>query len=162
MNSPQTESSALPGALTPPYRIRYRAPLVFSLGGFLGSGLNIAQRCSIYFALHFGADELRAVVAFFFGALAEQLFHHLYYHVVYVNQEIRMRTPLPLQFAMYLCVAAFMAVVATLDVHSSGTLGFSAIGRGDDRPLVGGQHRAQPPLHLQFRATGRGGISGDG
>jgi hypothetical protein len=34
------------------------------------------------------------------------LFHHLYYYFLNANREIRMRTPLPLQGLLYVCVAA--------------------------------------------------------
>src|SRR6185437_16719400 len=100
-----------------PYRLRYRAMLVFLLGGILGSGLNIAVSCALLYGLpHLGLYP-GPLLSFFFGALANQFFHHLYYHVVYVNQEIRMRTPLRMQFAMYLLVAAIALIPLWLLMH---------------------------------------------
>jgi hypothetical protein len=37
------------------------------------------------------------LLAFFLGTLVNELVHHVYYHVVYVNQEIKLRTPLMIQ-----------------------------------------------------------------
>ncbi|HWE02887.1 MAG TPA: methyltransferase domain-containing protein [Tepidisphaeraceae bacterium] len=99
-----------PTPSTLPYRIRYRAPLVFFLGGAIGSGLNIAVSCILYYGSRRLSVPVGPFLAFFFGALANQLFHHFYYHVVYVNQEIRMRTALATQFALYACVAGLALI----------------------------------------------------
>src|ERR1700712_4144288 len=84
-----------------PQRLRYPALLVYLLGGLLGSGINFA----LTFALHRWM-AVPAPLAFFLGTLANELFHHVFYHVVYVNQEIRLRTPLLLQVMLYIIVAA--------------------------------------------------------
>jgi SAM-dependent methyltransferase len=84
-----------------PHRLRYPALYVFLLGGLLGSGLNFA--ITIALARFAG---LSVLAAFFIGTLVNELVHHVYYHVVYVNQEIRLRTPLAVQSSLYLVVAA--------------------------------------------------------
>jgi SAM-dependent methyltransferase len=53
--------------------------------------------------------EIPPYISFFCGTLGNELFHHLFYNVVFVNREIRMKTALPLQFFLYLCVALFSA-----------------------------------------------------
>jgi SAM-dependent methyltransferase len=81
------------------HRLRHPMVSVYLLGGFLGSGLNLAMALALY------QHGWPAGFAFFISTLLNELFHHLYYHVVYVNQEIRLRTPLPLQLLMYLAVS---------------------------------------------------------
>ncbi len=99
-----------------PPRQRYPAVLVYVLGGVLGSGLNVVISYALYRMLG------RPLVAFFCGTLANQLFHHLYYSVVYFNDEIRMRTLLPVQLGLYVAVAA----AAVLPLHLlHGALGLS-------------------------------------
>jgi 2-polyprenyl-3-methyl-5-hydroxy-6-metoxy-1,4-benzoquinol methylase len=99
-----------------PPRQRYSPILVFVLAGVLGSGLNLLLTYALYRG--FGAP----LVAFFVGTLANQLFHHVFYTVVYENEEIRMRTMLPVQFLLYVAVAA----AATVPLHVlTATLGWS-------------------------------------
>lgn len=81
-------------------RIRHRSLYVFLLGGVLGSGLNVL----VSLGLH--ATGANLYLAFFVGTMANQLFHYLYYHVVYVNQEIRMRMRFGRQLLLYTLVAA--------------------------------------------------------
>jgi 2-polyprenyl-3-methyl-5-hydroxy-6-metoxy-1,4-benzoquinol methylase len=90
-----------------PPRQRYPAILVFLLGGVLGSGLNVVVTYALYRA--FGAP----LAGFFVGTLTNLLLHHVFYSVVYVNEEIRMRTMLPLQLFLYVAVAA----VATIPLY---------------------------------------------
>jgi ubiquinone/menaquinone biosynthesis C-methylase UbiE len=87
-----------------PHRLRYPALYVFLLGGFLGSGINFAITLGLvrWVGVH-------PLIAFFAGTLMNEAFHHLYYHVVYVNQEIRLRTPLRIQGSLYVIVAALAA-----------------------------------------------------
>ena len=87
-----------------PPRQRYSPLLVFLLGGILGSGLNVLVTYALYRA--FAAP----LAAFFVGTLANQLFHHVFYSVAYVNEEIRMRTILPVQLLLYVAVAAAATV----------------------------------------------------
>jgi ubiquinone/menaquinone biosynthesis C-methylase UbiE len=95
-----------------PHRLRYPALYVFLLGGLLGSGINfiltlaLARFCRI-----------NPLVAFFAGTLMNEAFHHLYYHVVYVNQEIRLRTPLWIQGSLYVIVAALAAGLLEVVLH---------------------------------------------
>jgi SAM-dependent methyltransferase len=84
-----------------PHRLRYPALYVFLLGGLIGSGLNLFVTLALVRFL-----RLNPLLAFFIGTLVNELFHHLYYHVVYVNQEIRLRTPLAIQVTLYVIVAA--------------------------------------------------------
>ena len=85
----------------PPQRQRHSTVLVFLLGGALGSSLNLV----VTYALH-SMLGWQPLAAFFSGTVANQLFHHVYYQVVYVNEEIQMRTSVAVQFVLYLCVAA--------------------------------------------------------
>jgi SAM-dependent methyltransferase len=103
MTTPSVSDSAPAGGATLPHRLRYPALFIFLLGGFLGSGINLAVTLGL---LQLGIE---AIAAFFIGTLANELFHHLYYHVVYVNQEIRLRTPLPIQLSLYVLIAALAA-----------------------------------------------------
>jgi SAM-dependent methyltransferase len=82
-------------------RIQHSPLLVFLLGGFLGSGLNLAASVLLHRALRWNP-----FASFLAGTLLNLLFHHGYYYGINVNREIRMRTPLVLQGILYLCVAA--------------------------------------------------------
>ncbi len=94
-------TTAVPTTLVPsPHRLRHPAAYTFLLGGFLGSGLNLVVTLAL---ARLGTWPPLAIAL---GTLANEAFHHVYYHVVYVNQEIRLRTPLPLQVGMYVAVAA--------------------------------------------------------
>lgn len=84
-----------------PHRLRYSALYVYLLGGLLGSGINLFVTLPLHLA-----HGVNPFLAFFFGTLANELLHHVYYHVVYVNQEIRLRTPIALQMTLYVIVAA--------------------------------------------------------
>lgn len=90
-----------------PPRQRYPALLVYLLGGVLGSSVNLVVTYALSLVLG------RPLLAFFCGTLANQLFHHVFYSVVYENDEIQMRTMLPVQFLLYVVVAA----AATLPLH---------------------------------------------
>ncbi len=94
-------TTAAPTTLVPaPRRLRHPAAYTFLLGGLLGSGLNLAVTvCLVRFAY------LWPPLALAVGTLANEAFHHFYYHVVYVNQEVRLRTPLALQAGLYVVVA---------------------------------------------------------
>ncbi|HKQ46842.1 MAG TPA: class I SAM-dependent methyltransferase [Phycisphaerae bacterium] len=83
-----------------PQRLRHPAILIFLLGGFLGSGLNLALSAALHSWL-----GLNHYAAFFAGTMGNQLFHYLYYHLVHVNQEIKLRNSLLVLFAMYVLVA---------------------------------------------------------
>jgi SAM-dependent methyltransferase len=99
----------------PTHRLRYPALYIYLLGGGLGSGLNFL----VTFILH-RALGVNPYLAFFIGTLANELLHHVYYHVVYVNQEIRLRTPLAIQLALYVIVAAGAAGLLWVVMHVAG------------------------------------------
>ena len=102
---PDATMQPMPSTEPPlPHRLRYPALYVFLLGGLIGSGLNLAITLLAVRFVH-----LQPPLAFFFGTLANEAFHHIYYHVVYVNQEIKLRTPLLIQSALYVSVAAAAA-----------------------------------------------------
>ena len=84
----------------PIQRLRYPAFPIFLLGGFSGSALNLLVSSFLFYYIGFNP-----YIGFFCGTLSNELFHHIFYHVVFVNREIRMKTPLPLQFFLYCCVA---------------------------------------------------------
>lgn len=98
-----------------PHRLRYPALYIYLLGGLLGSGVNFGVTLGLYFLFH-----LNAGCSFFFGTLTNELLHHVYYHVVYVNQEIRLRTPIALQMVLYLLVAAGAGGLLWLVMRASG------------------------------------------
>ena len=81
--------------------IRHSPLLVLLLGGILGSGLNFAASLFFYWRCAWNP-----FLSFFAGTLLNLLFHHLYYYAINANREIRMRTPLPVQCLLYICVAA--------------------------------------------------------
>ncbi len=85
----------------PLHRLRHPVLYIYVFGGILGSGINLILTIALHRLMFFPAP-----FAFFIGTLSNELFHHIYYHIVYVNQEIRLRTPLPLQITLYLLVAA--------------------------------------------------------
>jgi SAM-dependent methyltransferase len=101
-----------------PHRLRYSAVFVFLFGGVLGSGINFAVTLALYFYA-----GLNPWASFFLGTLSNELFHHIYYHVVYVNQEIRLRTTLPLQLSLYIIVAAAAAGCLWVVGHFMGFVG---------------------------------------
>jgi SAM-dependent methyltransferase len=81
--------------------IRHSPLLVLLLGGILGSGLNFVASLLFHWRCAWNP-----FLSFFAGTLLNLLFHHFYYYVINANREIRMRTPLPLQCLLYVCVAA--------------------------------------------------------
>ena len=83
-----------------PQRLRHPAILIFLLGGVLGSALNLGMSAALHSWL-----GLSPYASFFAGTMANQLFHYLYYHLVHVNQEIKLRNSLPVLFTMYVVVA---------------------------------------------------------
>jgi 2-polyprenyl-3-methyl-5-hydroxy-6-metoxy-1,4-benzoquinol methylase len=87
-------------------RLAYPGELVYVLGGFLGAVVNLVCTFLLYQGLHWSP-----LAAFFCGTLANELFHHAYYRVVYVNQEIQIRTSLSLHLFLYLLVAVFGAAL---------------------------------------------------
>jgi SAM-dependent methyltransferase len=88
-------------------RQRYPTILVYLLGGILGSTINLVVTLALHAA--FG----HPLASFFCGTLANELFHHVFYSVVYENEEIRMRTLLSVQLLLYVVVAA----AATVPLH---------------------------------------------
>jgi len=77
-------------------RIPYSPGLIFMLGGITGSLLNL----SVNIFLHkFG--HLNPYVCFSSGTLLNLVYHHLYYHVVFDNKEIKMKTPWAVQMILY-------------------------------------------------------------
>jgi 2-polyprenyl-3-methyl-5-hydroxy-6-metoxy-1,4-benzoquinol methylase len=81
-------------------RIRHPAVLTFLLGGVSGSAINFSLTVVLHYVFH-----LHPAWAFFCGTLGNQLFHHVYYHLVFINQEVRMRAPLVARLVVYVLVA---------------------------------------------------------
>jgi 2-polyprenyl-3-methyl-5-hydroxy-6-metoxy-1,4-benzoquinol methylase len=73
---------------------------IFLLGGVLGSIINFIVTISFYFIF-----QLNPFFSFFIGIIFNELFNHTYYHILFTNREIRMKTPLNIQLFLYLCVA---------------------------------------------------------
>jgi SAM-dependent methyltransferase len=98
-------------------RWRHPALLIFILGGFLGAALNLGV--TLLLALEF---SLPALVAFFIGTFTNQAFHYFYYNVVYVNQEIRMKTSFPLHLFLSFWVSAGSAAMLWVFMSRGFTL----------------------------------------
>jgi ubiquinone/menaquinone biosynthesis C-methylase UbiE len=96
-------------------RWRHPAALIFLLGGFLGAALNLGA--TILLA---GRFALNPLVAFFIGTFLNQVFHYFYYNVVYVNQEIRMRTSLPLHLFLSFWVSIGSSVLLWFFLQQEG------------------------------------------
>jgi len=96
-------AAPVPEAASPvgPERLRHPHILVFLLGGLVGAGINIGVAVPAHRWL--GWNPLLAI---FLGTLANELFHYLYYSVVFVNQEVRWRMKGPPLLLLYLAVAA--------------------------------------------------------
>jgi SAM-dependent methyltransferase len=108
-------------------RFRHPAIFIYLLGGVLGSGINFVFTLSLYSLL-----RLPVPLCFFLGTLANELFHHVYYHVVYVNQEIRLRTPLAIQLTLYVIVAAVAAgmlwvILRVMNLPVVGAVGLALV-----------------------------------
>jgi SAM-dependent methyltransferase len=84
-----------------PKRLRYSTPAVLLFGGLVGSGLNIFGALVLYEVV-----GMHAAAAIFASTLLNELFHYVYYHLVFFNQEIRNRLPLAAQVPLYGVVAA--------------------------------------------------------
>lgn len=82
-------------------RLAFPIARIFLLGGIAGSGLNALT----ILLLHLWAGASIAA-SFFAGTLLNLTFHHLYYHLIFLNREITLRTPLWLQGILYLLIAA--------------------------------------------------------
>ena len=86
-------------------RLRFPTVSIFLLGGLLGTGLNAA-----ILALAHTQAGWHAAAAFFAGTMANLLFHHVYYHLIFVNREIQLRTPFWRQSILYVLISAGAAV----------------------------------------------------
>jgi ubiquinone/menaquinone biosynthesis C-methylase UbiE/putative flippase GtrA len=87
-------------------RWRHPALLIFLLGGFLGAALNLGA--TFLLVREFSVP---ALAAFFIGTFLNQAFHYVYYNVVYVNHEIRLKTSLPVHLFLSLWVSAGSAAL---------------------------------------------------
>ena len=86
-------------------RWHHPALLIFLLGGLLGAALNLG--ITLFLVIHLNVEPL---AAFFIGTFLNQAFHYFYYNVVYVNQEIRMRT----SFALHLFLSFWVSLGASV------------------------------------------------
>ncbi len=87
-------------------RWKYPGVPIFLLGGFLGAALNWGT--TFFLALKLAVNPL---LAFFAGTFLNQAFHYVYYNVVYVNHEIRMKTSFPLHLFLSFWVSAGSAAL---------------------------------------------------
>ena len=94
---PRAKTSAFP---RPGERFRHPAALILLLGGGVGSLLNLST--TIFLQRTLGCSPY---VAFFVGTFVNLLFHHLYYALVFVQEEARVRPALPGQLLIYSGVA---------------------------------------------------------
>lgn len=91
------------------HRWRHPATLIFLLGGLLGAALNLGA--TLLLALRFSLNPL---AAFFIGTFLNQAFHYIYYNVVYVNHEIRMKTSFAIHLFLSFWVSAGAAALLWL------------------------------------------------
>ncbi len=98
-------------------RWRHPALLIFILGGILGAALNLGT--TFLLALKFSVP---ALAAFFIGTFLNQAFHYFYYNVVYVNQEIRMKTSFPLHLFLGFWVSLGSAAMLWIFMSRGFTL----------------------------------------
>ena len=93
----------------PGERFRHPAVLILLLGGSVGSTLNLATTVALHRTLGWSP-----YVAFFVGTFVNLLFHHLYYALVFVHQEARLKPALPIQLLSYVGIALGGAAVLWL------------------------------------------------
>lgn len=103
---------------TTPSQARLAFPIarIFLLGGIAGSGLNVLTILLLHLWL-----SISIGIAFSIGTLVNLVFHHLYYHLIFLNREITLRTPLWLQGILYLLISAG-AGVAGWALHDAASL----------------------------------------
>jgi len=89
------------------YNKLHHSPMeVFLLGGFIGSSLNLLITIFLNSYL-----KWNVYLSFFFGTLSNEIFHHVYYHIAFVNKEIRMKTATHIQFTLYVFVAVGSLII---------------------------------------------------
>jgi SAM-dependent methyltransferase len=87
-------------------RLRHPDVLVFLLGGFLGSALNLRV-----FVVLYALFQWNPALACFCSTFLNEAFHHVYYRTVYVNEEIQFRTPGAIQWFLYVWTALGSALI---------------------------------------------------
>jgi hypothetical protein len=98
-------------------RWRHPAMFIFLLGGFVGAFLNLG--ITLLLADKFNCNPL---IAFFIGTFLNQVFHYIYYNVVYVNQEIRMKTSFSIHLFLSLWVSVGSAGLLWFFLNAGWTL----------------------------------------
>jgi SAM-dependent methyltransferase len=78
----------------------------FSFSGIPGLILEPGAACVLHYVF-----KMAPALAFFAAILLNEIFHHVFYHLIYVNREIRMRTPLLFQLLLYTSVALAGAIL---------------------------------------------------
>ena len=105
---------------SPQERLSFSIVPVFLLGGIVGSGLNASVLTLAHTRLAWPT-----AVAFFAGTMVNLLFHHVYYHLIFVNREIKMRTSFWRQFILYTLIAGGAAGAGFL-LHEVAALSLTA------------------------------------
>jgi ubiquinone/menaquinone biosynthesis C-methylase UbiE len=82
-------------------RLVHPFALIFFFGGILGAAINLGLAAGLYYR-----GGIHPLLAIFLGTLANQIFHFLYYSVVFVNREIRWRGAPGWHFLLYVAAAA--------------------------------------------------------
>lgn len=80
------------------HRFQHPDHLVWLLGGLLGTATNLLITLLLM-------QWAQPSVAFFAGTLANEMVHHAYYHVLYVNQEITPRITIAKSLPAYVLIA---------------------------------------------------------
>jgi len=143
-------------SLSRPERVRFSTASIFFLGGIIGTGLNAAL-------LAFARVKLgwHTSAAFFSGTMANLLFHHVYYHLIFVNREIKLRTPFWLQLMLYLLISAGAATVGwalhdgvglSLGLTASVLLGAMAVTNAVVNRIS--TFGAASPAHIEYASMG--------
>lgn len=153
--SPTLPGNVLPKSLARE-RLRFSALSIFLLGGVVGSGLNAG-------VIVLGHAKLGwpMAAAFFSGTLVNLLFHHVYYHLIFVNREIKLRTSFRLQFLMYLLISGGAATASYLLHDLAGlsmpatmalVLGAMAVANAIVNRIA--TFSSAPPAHVEYAGMG--------
>ena len=93
-------------------KLLYSSFLTYLLGGVLGTSLNLVVTILLYSGL-----QINPYVSIFSGVLANELFNHSYYYIIFANKEIRLKTPIYIQLFLYLVIAIASAFVLWICMH---------------------------------------------
>ena len=133
-------------------RLEYPALAIFLLGGVTGSGINAAVVASLYLLAGTSAP-----LAFFCGTMANLLFHHVYYHFIFINREIQCHALVAPGFALLCGRRCAGRCLGFNRLVGCTVLGCSCGDPGDDGSR---ELDRQPDLHIQLLPPRRHRVRG--